>query len=111
MELNEYQKKALTTAIYKQEYKITYPALGLSEETGEVAGKIKKWLRGDDGDTGEISVERKEALKLELGDVLWYLAVLASDLGLTLEEVAQANVEKLKSRKERDVIKGNGDIR
>ncbi len=111
MELNEYQKQALTTAIYKPEYKITYPALGLSEETGEVSGKIKKWLRGDDGDTKEISVERKEALKLELGDVLWYLAVLASDLGLTLDEVAQANVEKLKSRKERDVIKGNGDIR
>ncbi len=111
MELNEYQKKALTTAAYSQKYKILYPALGLGEESGEVMGKVKKWLRGDDGDDGVMSAERKQALKEELGDVLWYLAVLSKDLGLELEDVAQTNVVKLKSRKERGVIKGNGDNR
>ncbi len=110
MELNEYQKKALLTAVYDDKYKIVYPALGLAEETGEVVGKVKKWLRGDDG-AGEMSAERKEALKAELGDVLWYLAVLASNLDLTLEEVANFNVNKLQSRMSRGAIKGDGDTR
>lgn len=110
MELNEYQKKAIETAIYNEKYKVIYPALGLGDEAGEVMGKVKKWLRGDDGE-GVMSEERKEALKFELGDVLWYLAILARDLGLSLDEVAKANVEKLKSRKEREMIKGSGDYR
>lgn len=110
MELNEYQKKALTTALYGKKYKIIYPALGLGEESGEVLGKIKKWLRGDDGE-GVMSEEREEALKLELGDVLWYLTVLADDLGFSLDEIAEANLDKLQSRKDRGVIKGDGDIR
>ena len=110
MELNEYQKKALTTAGHAEKYKIIYPALGLGNEAGEVMGKVKKWLRGDDGE-GAMSAERKEAIKGELGDVLWYLAVLAHDLGLPLEDVAQKNVEKLQSRKERGTIKGDGDKR
>ncbi|MBI5139215.1 nucleoside triphosphate pyrophosphohydrolase family protein [Candidatus Nomurabacteria bacterium] len=110
MEFNEYQKNALTTAFHAEKHKIIYPALGLGNEAGEVLGKIKKWLRGDDG--GEaMSSERKEALKGELGDVLWYLAVLANDLGLTLDEIAKSNVEKLKSRKERGVLQGDGDKR
>ncbi len=111
MDLNEYQKKALVTALYKKEHKIIYPALGLGNEAGEVQGKIKKWLRGDDGENGAMSDERKTALKGELGDVLWYLAVLASDLGLSLGEIAQDNVDKLESRKERGTIKGDGDVR
>ncbi len=110
MELNEYQKNALETAVYPEQYKIIYPALGLSEEAGEVAGKVKKWLRGDDG-LGLISEERKEALKLEMGDVLWYLAALSKDLGFSLGDVADSNIQKLKSRKERDALKGNGDNR
>jgi len=110
MELNEYQKKALSTAAYPEKYKIIYPALGLGEESGEVMGKIKKWLRGDDGDGG-MTDERKDALKKEIGDVLWYLSTLANDLGFTLEEVAQTNIKKLNSRKERGVVKGNGDER
>ena len=110
MEFNEYQKKARETAIYKDQHKIFYPALGLGEETGEVLGKVKKWLRGDDGE-GVMSYERKQALKEELGDVLWYLAILAEDLGLTFEEVAKTNVEKLQSRKARNAIKGDGDVR
>lgn len=109
MDLDEYQKKAIATALYPEKYKIIYPALGLGNEAGEVQGKIKKWLRGDDGET--MSEERTEALKGELGDVLWYLAVLANDLGLSLEEVAKANVEKLQSRQERGTLSGDGDVR
>lgn len=110
MELNEYQKKALETAVYSDKYRIIYPALGLGDEVGEVLGKVKKWLRGDDGE-GIMSDERKEALKLEIGDVLWYLAVLSRDLDISLDDVAKTNIEKLRSRKERDLIKGNGDYR
>ncbi|MEX2052211.1 MAG: nucleoside triphosphate pyrophosphohydrolase family protein [Candidatus Paceibacterota bacterium] len=110
MELNEYQKKALETAIHDEKYKILYPALGLGNETGEVLGKIKKWLRGDDGE-GKLSEERRQALKEELGDVLWYVSVLANDLGLELGDIADTNIEKLKSRKERGAIKGDGDKR
>lgn len=110
MELNEYQKKALETAMHGEKYKIIYPAIGLGNEAGEVLGKIKKWLRGDDGE-GEMSKERKEALRDELGDVLWYIATLAHDLGFELDDVAKVNVEKLRSRKERGTIKGDGDKR
>ena len=110
MELNDYQKKALETADYDKKHKIIYPALGLGNEAGEVLGKVKKWLRGDDGE-GILSEERKQALKEELGDVLWYIAVLARDLDLYLEDIAQVNVEKLRSRKERGTIKGDGDVR
>ena len=110
MELNEYQKKALTTALYPEKYKIIYPAMGLGNETGEVMGKVKKWLRGDDG-KGAVSDERKEMLKGELGDVLWYLSILAHDLDLSLDDIAKANIDKLQSRKERNALKGDGDTR
>jgi len=110
MELNEYQKKALTTALYPEKYKIIYPAMGLGNETGEVMGKVKKWLRGDDGE-GAVSDERKEMLKGELGDVLWYLSILAHDLDLSLDNIAKAKIDKLQSRKERNALKGDGDTR
>ncbi len=110
MELKEYQKKALTTAFHPKKYKVIYPALGLGNESGEVMGKIKKWLRGDDGE-GKMSKERREALKEELGDVLWYLAVLAYDLGISLEDIAKTNIDKLQSRKKRGKLKGDGDKR
>lgn len=110
MEFNEYQKKALHTALYPDKYKVIYAAMGLGNEAGEVMGKVKKWLRGDDGD-GTMSEERKQALKEELGDVLWYLAILARDLELNLDDIAKINIEKLKSRKERDTLKGDGDKR
>ena len=110
MEFNEYQKKALETAMHGEKHKIIYPAIGLGNEAGEVLGKIKKWLRGDDGEC-EMSTTRKEAIKDELGDVLWYIATLAHDLGFELNDVAKINVEKLKSRKERGAIKGDGDKR
>lgn len=110
MEFKKYQKKALTTAFHPKKYKVIYPALGLGNESGEVMGKIKKWLRGDDGQ-GRMSKERKESLKEELGDVLWYLAILAHDLDLSLEDIAKLNLKKLQSRKKRGTLKGDGDKR
>ncbi len=87
---------------------IVYPTLGLVNEAGEVAGKIKKIFR-DKG--GNISPEDREALKYELGDVLWYLTQICTELDLTLQEVATANIEKLYSRLERGQIRGEGDNR
>jgi len=110
MNFKEYQKKASTTAFHPKKYSIIYPALGLGNEAGEVMGKIKKWLRGDDG-KGRMNRERKEALKEELGDVLWYLSALSSDLNLSLDGIAKSNIAKLKSREKRNVLKGDGDKR
>jgi NTP pyrophosphatase (non-canonical NTP hydrolase) len=87
---------------------IVYPTLGLVNEAGEFAGKIKKIFR-DKG--GEFSPEDKEALKGELGDVLWYLTQICTNLGFTLEEVAEGNLDKLFSRLERGKIQGSGDNR
>ena len=102
MTFDEYQKFARSTAIYPEEYKVIYPALGLCGEAGEVAEKVKKNIR--DG-------KSLDGVGLELGDVLWYISALADDLGVTLEEVAQANVDKLTSRKKRNMIGGSGDNR
>lgn len=106
--LNEYQKAALETAIYPKEYRIIYPALGINGEAGEVADKVKKIIR--DRDSVFDAVTLAELMK-ECGDVLWYVATLAHDLGFTLEEVAAENIKKLKSRKQRGVIGGSGDNR
>jgi len=103
MRFNEYQEEASKTAIYPEQYKIVYPALGLAGEAGEVAEKVKKHIRD-----GVLNVDD---LKKELGDVLWYLAAIASDLGLNLDEIAEANLQKLRSRQARGVISGNGDNR
>lgn len=108
MTINEYQQKALETAIYPKEQKIIYPTLGLTGEAGEVSDKVKKVLRDNNG---LFSDDKKAELAKEIGDVLWYCATLANDLGYTLEEVAQVNIDKLNSRKERGVISGNGDNR
>lgn len=110
MNFKEYQKKALKTALFPKKYRIIYSAMGLGNEAGEVLGKVKKWLRGDDG-AGAMSKERKLALRDELGDVLWYIAVLARDLGLNLQEIAELNIKKLKSRRKRGTLKGDGDKR
>lgn len=106
--LDSYQKAALRTAVGAPP--IIYPALGLASEAGEVAGKIKKVLRDSDGDFFTNRMHR-EGLKAELGDVLWYVAVLAADLDLSLGEIAQANINKLADRAERGVIGGSGDNR
>jgi NTP pyrophosphatase (non-canonical NTP hydrolase) len=108
MDLNEYQQAARRTAIYPDHHRVLYPALGLASEAGEVAGKIKKVLRDQSGDFGRAPIE---AIKDELGDVLWYVAVLAGDLGLSLEAIAAANLDKLASRQERGRLGGGGDRR
>jgi NTP pyrophosphatase (non-canonical NTP hydrolase) len=108
VELSEYQRLARRTAQYPREAWLTYPALGLAGEAGEVAEHAKKAIR-DDG--GVLSDERRAAMSKELGDVLWYVAQLASELGLELDEIAQANLEKLLSRQRRGVLSGSGDER
>ena len=108
MTLNEYQEKALSTAIYSDNYKIIYPTLGLTGEAGEVSDKVKKVLRDKDGNFDE---ETNKQIALELGDVMWYCATLANDLGYTLDDICQMNYDKLQSRKNRDMIHGNGDNR
>jgi NTP pyrophosphatase (non-canonical NTP hydrolase) len=108
MTFNDYQKKASSTVIYPEKLKIVYPLIGMTGETGEVAEKIKKVLRDN---KGEFSDEKKAEIALEVGDVLWYLSSLASDLGYTLDEIAEMNINKILSRKERNVIHGNGDNR
>ena len=109
MNFNDYQIKSRKTAGYPAiGHPIIYPTLGLVNEAGEVAGKIKKVFRDKDG---QISEEMREALKAELGDVLWYLAQVATELNLTLDEVAEHNITKLYDRLERGQIRGDGDNR
>ena len=103
----QYQQDAQKTAIYRDELRVIYPTMGLGE-VGEVQGKIKKVFRDKEGQFDETS--RKEIGK-EIGDVLWYLAVLARDLDLDLETIAKENIAKLKSRQERGVLGGSGDNR
>ena len=85
-----------------------YLAMGLAGESGELINKVKKVFR-DDG--GKMTDEKKEAIKQELGDVLWYTAQLATALGFTLEDVAKSNLTKLSDRQKRDTIRGSGDER
>lgn len=109
MDFNEYQTKSRKTAGYPAiGHPVIYPALGLVNEAGEVAGKIKKVFRDKEG---EISAETRSALKAELGDVLWYVAQLCTELGLSLDEVAEYNIEKLYDRLKRGAIRGDGDNR
>ncbi len=108
MELSEYQRLSRRTAEYPREAWLAYPALGLAGEAGEVAEHAKKAIR-DDG--GEISDERRGSMSKELGDVLWYVAQLASELDLSLDDIAKQNLEKLFSRQERGVLSGSGDDR
>lgn len=109
MQLDYYQMAAQQTAVYPTlGHPIVYPALGLAGEAGEVAEKVKKLCRDRDG---VIDPEFKTLLKKELGDVLWYVSEVARQAGLTLSEVAEHNIEKLNSRKERGVLHGSGDER
>ena len=106
MNFNDYQDQVSKTAIYKHE--IIYPALGLANEAGEVLGKIKKVLRDNDG---EFTPEKREEIGKEFGDVLWYISALARDLNLSLDAIAQQNLNKLNSRLSRGVLGGSGDNR
>ena len=106
----DYQKESRKTwsFIKTNNHPIIYPCLGLANEVGEVLGKIKKVFRDKNG---EFDKQTKEELKAELGDVLWYFTQICTDLGLTLEEVAETNLDKLFSRLERNKIQGEGDTR
>lgn len=110
MTLEEYQAKALTTVLSTgDEFKdLLHWVLGLNGEAGEVAEKLKKIIRDKNS---VVSDEDKAELAKELGDVLWYIAVFANDLGVSLDQIAQTNLNKLKSRKDRGVLGGKGDNR
>ncbi len=102
------QESRKTWNVIPMNHSIVYPTMGMVNEAGEVAGKVKKIFR-DHG--GEITEEDRQALKKELGDVLWYLAQICTELDLSLQEVAEANLIKLFSRLERGQIRGDGDER
>lgn len=109
MNFKDYQKRAAKTAKYPAIGKpYVYPALGLANEAGEVLGKVKKIFRDYHG---KLTKEYKAAIKKELGDVLWYVAMLSRDLGLDLDEIASDNIKKLASRDKRGKIGGDGDDR
>ncbi len=108
MTFEEYHEGAKTTAIYPNKgSNFIYPTLGLAGETGELVNKIKKVVRGDSDLTPELSV----TIQSELGDVLWYADALASELGVSLSDIAAENLRKLQDRMNRQAIKGNGDTR
>jgi len=102
-DMDLYQEKAKSFAIYDKSFKLVYPALGLASEAGEVADKVKKWIR--DGRMDKLEIAK------EIGDVLWYAALSADDLGYTLSDIALLNLEKLDKRKKSGKIKGSGDNR
>jgi len=98
-----YEARANNTAIFPKEKALEYLALGLTSEAGEVAGKVKKIIRDGKGN--------KEAIAYEIGDVLWYCAVLASELGVSLNTIMKKNLEKLHDRHMRGTLQGSGDSR
>ena len=109
MTFEEYQKESRKTALYpNKDNNFIYPVLGLCGESGEIAEKIKKVIRDEASIMNE---QKKEEIKKELGDVLWYLSQIATELGLSLSDVAKLNIEKLQSRLERNKISGSGDDR
>jgi NTP pyrophosphatase (non-canonical NTP hydrolase) len=109
MTFDEYQKKAKTTAQFASDLPSwVYLALGLTSESGEVADKLKKIIRNK---AGKFTDDDKAEIRKELGDVLWYVALMADELGFTLEDVAQTNLNKLFDRVDRDVIRSTGDNR
>jgi len=98
-----YENLASQTAIFPKEKALEYLALGLTSEAGEVAGKVKKLIRDGKGD--------KKAIASEIGDVLWYCAMLAKETDVPLNEIMKENLRKLHSRKERGTLSGSGDER
>lgn len=110
LSLNDYQKAALKTARgHEKPNEIFHLVLGLTGETGEIAEKFKKLVR--DSDEGDVSKLDVNDITKEMGDVMWYLAVLADYLGVPLEEVAKQNMAKLADRQKRGVLSGSGDNR
>lgn len=116
MSVDAYQATVVETAVFQKNLPhlthadacILYAALGLVEEAGEIAGKVKKALRKGTSPEG---LRRSQALREELGDVAWYLAQLAHQLSFPLSEVITSNLEKLEDRTLRGVVVGEGDNR
>jgi NTP pyrophosphatase (non-canonical NTP hydrolase) len=116
MNLNTYQDAAKQFASYPKQVAHEYVLFGLLSEAGEIAGKVKKGLRGDHITTGtNVALYNNEtfrtALVYELGDCLWYLAMICEEFGLDLNDVAVANLAKLLKRQQNGTIKGDGDYR
>lgn len=118
MNFNEYQQKAGATAIYPgqgQFLGLTYAVLGLVGEAGETAEQVKKTWRDDFVEAhaafNELTPERKQKIIKELGDVLWYAAQLATELGIPLGDVAQTNIDKLAARAAANQLHGEGSDR
>jgi NTP pyrophosphatase (non-canonical NTP hydrolase) len=107
MNFNDYQDQANDTAIYPNESRLVYPALGLTGEAGEVADKIKKLIR----DKRTLDAQERIEIAKEVGDVLWYVAAMARDLGIDMDTMARMNLEKLHDRAKRGVVGGSGDDR
>lgn len=105
MKLNEYQEKALKTALPKAKASLAYSIMQCGAEAGEALSHYSKWIRGD------YEAFPKDAVVKELGDVLWHVALASHQLGFSLEEVAQTNLDKLQRRYENNTLKGNGDER
>jgi NTP pyrophosphatase (non-canonical NTP hydrolase) len=109
MTFKEFQEESRKTVIYpKLGLNYVYPVLGLSGETGEVAEKFKKIIRDKNG---VVSEEDRAEIAKELGDVIWYLSQICTELDLSFESIAENNLKKLKDRQNRNTLKGNGDNR
>lgn len=106
MNIVEYQYATAQTAIYPSEKALEYLALGLVSEAGEVAGKVKKYIRDNSSNT-----VLKEDMKKELGDIMWYISEMSTLFGLRLPDILEANINKLADRKTRNVLGGSGDER
>jgi NTP pyrophosphatase (non-canonical NTP hydrolase) len=122
MTFNDYQIEAMKNKVYGYGSKVTYPVLGLTSEAGEVSGKLKKVMRDMNGDLDSLvevkqndgtvkEVPARLLIADEIGDVLWYAAAIAEDLGYTFQEIAEMNITKLTGRRERGTIQGSGDHR
>jgi|TARA_R110000751_G_scaffold109167_2_gene206091 NTP pyrophosphatase (non-canonical NTP hydrolase) len=105
MNMNDYQRKAHTTAVYPKEKAFEYLATGLAGEAGEVASIVAKWIRRD-----RAAIPNMKMVQ-ELGDVLWFVSEMSLMLGTNLSMVAEHNIKKLQDRQERNMIKGDGDDR
>lgn len=113
MDFNEYQKKSRETALYPNSGdNLPYLALGITGEAGEVSEKVKKFIRdGRSASIADLDEEQKKNLAYEVGDVLWYITQIATELGIDLEDIAKMNIEKTHSRKHRGKLGGSGDNR
>jgi len=105
MKLNDYQSNAVTTAIYPSEKGMEYTALGLASEAGEVASIVSKWIRGDKENINKTDIAK------ELGDVLWFVAMMAHELDMNLSTIATINLDKLLNRQNKGTLQGDGDNR